>query len=105
MGDVDLKRLLDAERAAERSVQEARDRSRRILRKAEEDAADSREARLAQFENSREKRLKEVKEAAVEESARIRKDGVILSEDLRKKAKGRMDDAVEKVLETIKESF
>jgi hypothetical protein len=57
------------------------------------------------FEDSRKNRLTEVREAAIVESGRIRKEGVSLAQDMRKKAKGRMDEAVETVLETIRDGF
>jgi vacuolar-type H+-ATPase subunit H len=105
MGEGDLKKLLDAERSAERSVQEAKDRSERLIRKAEEDALTFRDRTLSDFEVSRKKRLDVVKRSAMEESARVRKDGIALAQDLSNKAKGRMDSAVFRVLETIMESF
>ncbi len=105
MGEGDLKKLLDAERAAESSVQEARGRSERSIRKAEEEALTFRDRTFSEFEISRKKRLDVVKKSAMEESSRVRNDGIALAQDLSNKAKGRMDSAVFRVLETIMDSF
>ena len=105
MGDGDLGKLLEAEKSAERSVKEARARSERIIAKAEEDVLKNRVTRLKEFEESRQERLKEVKESAMVESGKIRKEGSSLAEDMRKKAKGSMEVAVETVLETILDIF
>jgi vacuolar-type H+-ATPase subunit H len=105
MGEADLKRLLDAEKNAERSIEEAKKRSQDIIRKAEKDMVRSRERRLGEFEASSAIKLDEARRLAMEESARIRKDGVAMADDMRNSAKGRMETAVEKVLETVKENL
>jgi len=103
MAEEDLKKLLAAEKEAERKVSEARARAREILETAEIEARKERETILSDFERKREEELRKVEERSNSEAERIRVEGRSIAGNLRKKAHTRIPTAVERVLEAIRE--
>ena len=104
MVDEDLKRLLSAEKTAQQKVEKAKDVAVSIIDKAEKESLSERKRRIQEFEASRVTKLEEATERGKIESDRIRKEGIQIAEGIRKKAKITIPNAVDEVLDLIKEN-
>ncbi len=100
MGDETLNRLLEAEAGAKKRIVGAKERSGQIMETARDDASKQREISLQRFQRRRVNELSSVREAALVEARSVREEGVQEAGDLERRAKPRIKEAVESVIES-----
>ncbi len=100
MGDETLDKLLEAEAGVKKRIVGAKERSRHILEKARDDALEKKETALLRFQQRRVNELSSVREAALVEARSVQEEGVREASDLESRAKPRIKEAVESVIES-----
>ena len=94
-----MDRLLDAERAAERRVKEAREGASRLIEKAREDMRNFRERSIVSARESGKNDLDAAGKAAEAESERLRNEGVKVAGETLEKGRDLVPAAVDAVID------
>jgi len=98
MEDSSLDRLLEAEKAAQKRIEEASKEAGRILDEARSRAESEHRSSIEGFRADRERRLNEANMSSDRESERIRRDGKDIADGLSGRVRGRVQRAVQEVI-------
>ncbi|MDG6224186.1 MAG: hypothetical protein QCI82_01595 [Candidatus Thermoplasmatota archaeon] len=93
-----MDRLLQAERLAQQRVDGARTEASQMVNRARDDMKEHSEKLIKDEIRSKKAELAAVKERAEKESERLRKEGAIYAEEITKKGRKLVPDAVEAVV-------